>query len=807
MGKNFAIFSMIISLTMGFLVSTVPTPFAGMAASPGQPQAVEPEVPAPAFCDPNALILLSAASSPEMDQAIAALEKAGGCAGHIFPTGALIGRIPAGKERLLSAESGIAGIFTGEVSEVTLQDLRLEAQIAANIWNSNYVHPALPSEPDPQAPVPDPLVGDVRSDGTLPGEAGENPSPDAPGTNQTSEFMVGNIAVGIILPESNGATDPQTENWDAARMTQVTNEIQAAMSWWNTQNPNGHLTFTYDIHTQVPTQYEPINRSSNDDGLWISETLTTLGYTGSTWSAKARNYLNAIRNANHTDWAIVVYVVDSLNDADEKFTDGYFGYTYGYLVVMTYSNDGWGINNMDSVMAHEFAHDFGAGDEYCSPGYSCCYGGGQYGYLGIPNSNCAAGCDANSNGICDGNDSTPGSNCHNCPTCVNTTCLMRQGGVSNGLDTVSKQQVGMRDTDGDGLLDPADTKPLVTLTTVPPDPASTSTVSYSGSADDIPYDSPNRTDVTINHIVSVQYQIDSDGNWRAATPDDGTFDETTEPWNFTTPSLADGLHTISIRATNRVGNISDLVTDSFTIDTVAKTATPTRTSSATPTRTSTGTATRTPTATFTRTPTPTLTRTATATPTRTATATPTSTATLLPSQQVRIAGVWTADGSWNSKTTFNPGDPIQWVIDVENLTGAEASVTLTYDVTGPGGESLVNWTGTVSTGTGTWSWGLPGDILSGAGGTHAFTGSVLYLGTTTQASTTYLVTGATATPSATATRTATASSTATPTPTPTTTTTRTPTGTPTRTSTSTATPTRTATPVLAIWIYLPRVNR
>jgi len=48
---------------------------------------------------------------------------------------------------------------------------------------------------------------------------------------------------------------------------------------------------------------------------------------------------------------------------------------------------------MDDVMAHEFSHNFGAADEYCSPGYACCYGGGLHGYLGIANINCEAGCD------------------------------------------------------------------------------------------------------------------------------------------------------------------------------------------------------------------------------------------------------------------------------------------------------------------------------------------------------------------------------------------------------------------------------
>jgi len=114
--------------------------------------------------------------------------------------------------------------------------------------------------------------------------------------------------------------------------------------------------------------------------------------------------------------------------------------------------------------------------------------------------------------------------------------------------------------------------------------------------------------------------------------------------------------------------------------------------------------------------------------------------TLPPPPNVSVVGAWTADGNWNPKTTFAPGDPIQWVIDVENPIGADAQIQLTYDVRGPNGEQVEYWNGTVTTGTGIWSWGLPGTVLSGLEGTHTFTGYGLYQGTSSQAATNYLVT-------------------------------------------------------------------
>ncbi len=382
-------------------------------------------------------------------------------------------------------------------------------RLAALVWNKYLQKPELDENPSGEQPG-DPLTGDVRTV-ELPYEPVLPSALNGPGYYDTSEYLYGKVAVGIIIPESNGGIDPSTENWSSSRLDQVVSEIAAGMNWYQSTFPEANLTFYYDIHRQVPTIYEPISRSSDDDTLWIQESFNNLGISGS-WTTQAYSYLNQIRNTYQTDWSIVTFIVDSLNDPDGKFTDGYFGYTYGFLIVMTYDNDGWGISQMDSVMAHEMAHNFGASDEYCQPGYSCCWGGNNYGYLSIPNSNCEAGCDKNNNSICDGDDSSPGSNCHNCPTCIQTSCIMRSGGVSAGMDSVSRWQIGVRDTDGDGLYDPVDTIPALTLTAYSPDPSADNTPTYSGSAIDIPYNSPTQPDISINYIkMSASEQMKASG--------------------------------------------------------------------------------------------------------------------------------------------------------------------------------------------------------------------------------------------------------------------------------------------------------
>ena len=47
---------------------------------------------------------------------------------------------------------------------------------------------------------------------------------------------MGEVVVGIILPESTGAAS--TENWDTTRQNYVVSEIQAALNWWDARDLN-----------------------------------------------------------------------------------------------------------------------------------------------------------------------------------------------------------------------------------------------------------------------------------------------------------------------------------------------------------------------------------------------------------------------------------------------------------------------------------------------------------------------------------------------------------------------------------------
>ena len=352
--------------------------------------------------------------------------------------------------------------------------------------------------------------------------------PPIPGYFETSEFLIGSISVGVIFLESNGTIDTETENWTHVEESNVIVEIETGLNWLANQNPNANVTFTYDIHYSVPTSYEPINHPYTDRYLWIDDAMTHLGYSGLNLLTQVRNYINSLRDGLVTDWSFAIFVVDSSNDPDGCFNDlgpdkwSAFAYRGGPFLVMTYDNNGYGISNMDFVTAHETCHIFYATDEYNGETETS-------GYLGIQDNEYSG-------------------------------CMMH---LSNTwwLCQASKEQLGWRDTDNDGIQDIVDTFSITNLNPYFPDPTSDNVLTYNGSTSEIPYPNTNPSgtgrDLTINTIKDVEFRINS-GIWNSTIPIDNAFDENEEDYTFDTPSLLPGTYIIETRGINSVGNVETI---------------------------------------------------------------------------------------------------------------------------------------------------------------------------------------------------------------------------------------------------------
>jgi hypothetical protein len=486
----------------------------------------------------QALIILKSTDISDMHKTIAALKEAGIRPMHVIPPRVVIADVPAGVERSALAISNVASVHRSAVTAIAA-DKGADLATGTAAWNY-LVSPEL-AAPLQIPPKARPLVGD----------AFERPTPEvprllggpeaqgaAPGYDSTSEFMIGSVAVGVILPESNEMS-PNTENWsnidpmhpeEPNRKQMVFNKIVTGLNWWatNAESNNISLTFYYDQRFSVPTQYEPI--AINDEYAWVSDVFQNMGYTSGNPTDRALAYINNLRTTYNTDWSYAFIVADSLNDSDGRFEGSqYFAWAYlgGPYSIMTYDNDGYSVNYMHTVATHESGHIFLAADEYCQPGYACC-DVGPAGYLYVPNTNCEK----------------------NNPSSVD--CIMKYN--SDAICQYTNGQIGWQDTDSDGKPDTIDN--VVTNTLNPHMTPTTETVlTFTGTATDVPCFSPVRPNVTINKISAVKYRIDG-GTWTDASASDGSFNEDSEDYTFTTQPLEAGEHLIETQAYSTSGNTS-----------------------------------------------------------------------------------------------------------------------------------------------------------------------------------------------------------------------------------------------------------
>lgn len=459
------------------------------------------------------------------------------------------------------------------------------------------VSPLTPAKADVlQKPASQPASIENQDEIGGQGESGSS----APVYLQTSAFLAGRVAVGVIAIESNDSAVPNQENWTADELKQVHAEIRAGLQKWVDWKPSGlPLEFVVDVNGDniadnaslsdtitdgnkdefyVEIPYEPIVESSGQYSIWGKLALLAKypdpvsPPVNETAEDKAYRYAKDLREQNNADWAFVLFVVDSSNDNDGTpgafFEDDYMrARTFGPIAIMTYNNGTRGPGNMQWATAQLVARMFGAGFQYPDPLFElagCSSTTKKYGYLGIPNAYC---------GIPNPGGAEPNPR------------LMYDG--TNAPDSITKQQIGWRDSDGDGIIDPMDTRPSIVFSPYPENPTINNPLTYieGGTRQYRAYENPliptvclNRpTDecfhsyyqdktpdnmaVTINAIQTVEFRVDN-GTWLAATFG-GPADYKT--YSFTTPTLAGGKRKIEVRTQNSVGVYSQIKSDTVTV--------------------------------------------------------------------------------------------------------------------------------------------------------------------------------------------------------------------------------------------------
>ena len=375
-----------------------------------------------------------------------------------------------------------------------------------------------------------------------------------PKATEPAAFAAGSVAVAIVFTESDGSIDTSTEDWTnddplhpGDRRTAVVTRVLTGLAWWYAREPAAKLTFvvpapgaTGAVQTAASGR-EPIKRAGIDDASWRHPVMAALGYRGAADDDPPPEtaFDDAVRKANGADWAFTLYVVDSLDDANGRFKDGLFAYTFtvfGPYSVLTYDNGGYGIENLAPVLAHEMGHVFGALDEYAPPNpYYPSTGDLYSGYLWVQNRNAVVG------GTTD------------------YVCLMRGGDESlqafeQGLvDCPSTRgQIGWRDANGNAAPDVIDTAPSFVDG---PQAYAAGAVTVTGTVRENPWPhGSNKKGQAFTHDISVypprdvEFRVDG-GAWGPVIALDGVFDGASEQFSLTTEPLADGYHILELSAT------------------------------------------------------------------------------------------------------------------------------------------------------------------------------------------------------------------------------------------------------------------
>ena len=357
----------------------------------------------------------------------------------------------------------------------------------------------------------------------------------------TSEYLAGSVSVNVILVESDGTLETQSESWTADRENQVVARIAAGLEWVRIQEPQAGLRFVYHVipgraDARARTGYEPIRHAADPTGgsgedLWVRAVLGKMGYASGDRFARSRALAADTRRNDGTDWAVNVFVVDSLVDTDGKFADGRYAYCWigGPHLIMTYDNQAWGIGRMDMVLRHELMHAFYAFDEYTASACGCAE---HRGYLDGANANC--------------NGCNPAA----------SSCVM----ISNGdaMCDATRRQLGWADLDGDGIIDVVGEDPDTFLDALPSESCGGLTVAglavVVAPTNRNPATVTPRASISVNRIAGVEVRADG-AAWSPAGPEDGAWGAPQERFRAAFSSLPPGTHKLEARTWDDHGNV------------------------------------------------------------------------------------------------------------------------------------------------------------------------------------------------------------------------------------------------------------
>lgn len=476
--------------------------------------------------EPRRLVVMRDSVSISWRPFVRAVEEAGGHVAVVFPPDAAI---VLGEGRVLAdprVARWIGASASGPVMAAPWTARSGSVRRAVRAWNAALELARSASQPSATA-LADSVIdpGDLlarTSDGHRAATLLDRPY-GADSTN-TSEYMAGEVGVGVWLLQAAGSVDDWTDDEEAQTLGGIVAGMEA---WVRRGGAPARLTFVIDVHSRITLSGDPFADCA-EWYSWAAEALASAGYQGDPFGVSGcYRFNNALRRRLDTDWAFAMFVVNSPTDYSGN-CPGMTGTAWAlgggpYFFMLRFST--WAVNWSQyyaGTPMHEAGHMFGASDEY--NGFL-----ERGGYLDAPDSEGAA-------------------------------CVMNDADTTR-VCSATRDQLGWRDADGDGLIEPLDTMPFVSVSRLGADPVPVVRYQYEGVArvaaipSRDPHNDPRKPppSISVDRIRDVEARVDG-GAWFEAAPQDGAFDGYVEGFTWDSPELSIGEHVVEFRAPTEFGS-------------------------------------------------------------------------------------------------------------------------------------------------------------------------------------------------------------------------------------------------------------
>jgi hypothetical protein len=381
-----------------------------------------------------------------------------------------------------------------------------------------------------------------------PGEVMRNPS-------QNSEFMMGEILVQVIFPESDGGE----ENWSDARLSDAISGVYSAMLDFQEEYSIYPIDLTFRLFQRARTQFEPIDHNDDSDHVWINDVMANMGYDVSKGDPIliVHEFNEDGRKHYGTNWVFTAFVANSANAPGHLFKDArYTAYAYlgGPYLVIPYpaGSNPYGIDQVllfSQVFQHETCHIFWALDEYKSAIGDCNAHSGYLDYY-------------NKNKILEVDPYGRPTGCRDLDYCIMAQAKQDLG---RPICFFTAGMMGVVDADDNSVPDLYQSTPTVIFENSSAETLLASDVTVRCKAVSVPVENRNPAqpeETRIDYAAPLQdgfLSVSGSGNI-ILTPEDGKWDEPEEDLVVKLKSIPVGLTEVGIKVRTRVGISSGVIT-------------------------------------------------------------------------------------------------------------------------------------------------------------------------------------------------------------------------------------------------------